>query len=38
MPPTQKSDHRVKKAQKCAYLTAGLRKVIGPKNKKKLFK
>ena len=34
MPPTQNSIYRAKKAQKCVFLTAGLRKIFGPKNKK----
>ena len=34
MPPTQNSVYRAKKAQKCVFLTAGLRKIIEPKNKK----
>ena len=34
MPPTQNSIYRAKKAQKCVFLTAGLRKIIEPKNKK----
>ena len=34
MPPTRKSSPTFKKAQKCKYLTAGLRKIIGVKNKK----
>ena len=34
MPPTQLPLPTSKKAQKCKYLTAGLRKIIGMKNKK----
>ena len=34
MPPTQLPLPTSKKAQKCKYLTAGLRKVIEVKNKK----
>ena len=34
MLPTQNSIYRAKKAQKCVFLTAGLRKIIGQKNKK----
>ena len=34
MPPTQNSIYRAKKAQKCVFLIAGLRKIIEPKNKK----
>ena len=34
MPPTQNSIYRAKKAQKCVFLTAGLKKIIEPKNKK----
>ena len=34
MPPTQLPLPTSKKAQKCKYLTAGLRKIIGVKNKK----
>ena len=34
MPPTQNSIYRAKKAQKRDFFTAGLSKIIGPKNKK----
>ena len=34
MPPTQNSDARAKKAQKCDFFIAGLSKITGPKNKK----
>ena len=34
MPPTQLPLPTSKKAQKCKYLTAGLRTIIGVKNKK----
>ena len=34
MPPTQNSVYRAKKAQKRDFFTAGLSKIIGPKNKK----
>ena len=34
MPPTRKTSPTLKKAQKCKYLTAGLSKITGPKNKK----
>ena len=34
MPPTQNSIYRAKKAKNCVFLTAGLRKIIEPKNKK----
>ena len=34
MPPTQLPLPTSKKAQKCEYFTAGLRKVMGLKNKK----
>ena len=34
MPPTQNSVYRAKKARKCVFLTAGLRKIIRLKNKK----
>ena len=34
MPPTQNSVYRAKKAQKRVFFTAGLTKIIGPKNKK----
>ena len=34
MPPTRKTSPTFKKAQKCKYLTAGLSKITGPKNKK----
>ena len=34
MPPTQNSVYRAKKTQKCVFLTAGLREIIGLRNKK----
>ena len=34
LPPTRKTSPTFKKAQKCKYLPAGLRKVIEMKNKK----
>ena len=33
MPPTQNSEY-AQDTKKCVFLTAGLRKIIGPKNKK----
>ena len=33
MPPTRKTSPTFKKAQKCKYLSAGLRKIIKMKNK-----
>ena len=34
MSPKRKPDQRAKIAQKYEYFTAGLRKIIGPNNKK----
>ena len=34
MPPTRKTSPTLKKAQKCKYLPAGLRKIIEMKNRK----
>ena len=34
MPPTQNSDAKFKKAEKCVFFTTGLSKIIRPKNKK----